>query len=296
MCGESKKMMSNNNNNKLAVITGADGGMGREIVLEVAKQGYSVVMACVNPAKCEELCLKLREESGNANIFAHELDLTNFSIIDKFVAEIKQLGKPIALLANNAGVLCWNREKSIEGIEKTMAVNYVGPYRLTHLLLPMMEQGTRIVNTVSCTYLIGRVPEEPFYRTNSCFNRFVFYSDSKLALTLFTLKLSEELKERKITVNASDPGIVSTNIIRMGNVVVDKLCDWFFRPFIYQPKRGASTAVKLLLDPELEGVTGSVYADKKATKIPDRVLNHKKKEWLWHATQLLITEIEHNKH
>ncbi|MBE6333479.1 MAG: SDR family NAD(P)-dependent oxidoreductase [Bacteroidales bacterium] len=288
--------MSNNNKNKIAIVTGADGGMGQEIVLEVAKQGYYVVMACVNPSKSQDLCQKLREESGNKNIYVHELDLTNFSVIDKFVSEIKQIGMPIALLANNAGVLCWNRENTIHGIEKTMAVNYVGPYRLTNLLLSLMGEGSRIVNTVSCTYLIGRVAEEPFYRTQSCFNRFIFYSDSKLALTLFTLKLSEEVKDRGINVNASDPGIVSTNIIRMGNIVVDKLCDWFFRPFIYQPKRGASTAVKLLLDPELKGVTGTVYANKKRTNIPKRVLNHPKMEWLWKATQLLIAEIEHNQH
>ena len=282
------------NHNKLAIVTGGDGGMGREIVLEVAKRGYYVIMATTSPSNAEELCKRLREESCNANIFAYELDLTELPKIDSFVERIKELGMPVALLANNAGILCWKRETTVHGLEKTMAVNYVGHYYLTDLLIPLMERGSRIVSTVSCTYLIGRVPEEPFERTNQSFNRFVFYSDSKLALALMTLKLAEDLKERGIAVNASDPGIVNTPIIRMGNIVVDKLCDWFFRPIIFQPKRGASTAVRLLLDHALEGVTGAVYANKKPTRIPNRILNHAKKEWLWQATQLLIAKIKHN--
>ena len=111
-----------------------------------------------------------------------------------------------------------------------------------------------------------------------------------------TGETSEELKEKGIAVNASDPGIVSTNIIRMGNIVVDKLCDWFFRPIIYKPKRGASTAVKLLLDPQLAGISGEIYANKKPTRIPKRVLNHSKKDWLLQATQLLIAQIKHKQH
>ena len=281
---------------KLAIITGADGGMGREITLEVAKRGYHVIMACLNTVEGEDICQKIREESGNANVDVYELDLTNFEIMDAFIEQIKALNKSVELLANNAGVLCWRDSKTIYGIEKTIAVNYLGPYYLTNALLPLMGEGSRIVNTVSCTYLIGKIPTDPFYREKSRFNRFVYYSDSKLALALLTLKLSEELKEKGIAVNASDPGIVSTNIIRMGNIVVDKLCDWFFRPIIYQPKRGASTAVKLLLDPQLAGVSGEIYANKKPTRIPKRVLNHSKKDWLLQTTQLLITQIKHKQH
>ena len=84
------------------------------------------------------------------------------------------------------------------------------------------------------------------------FWRIPIYSNTKLALWLFTRKLAEMLKDKGITVNAADPGIVSTNIISM-DMWFDPLTDVLFRPFIRTPRQGADTAIRLLLAPELEG-------------------------------------------
>ena len=85
----------------------------------------------------------------------------------------------------------------------------------------------------------------------------------------FTLDAAEAWKERGICVNVADPDIVSTGIIRQDVVVVDKLCDWFFRPFINTPEQGAATMLAAAMNPEFEGVTGQ-YFKKKKVKAPKK--------------------------
>ena len=88
---------------------------------------------------------------------------------------------------NNAGVLTTNIRQTADGLETIVSVNYVGPYLLTRLLLPLMQRGSRIVNTVSCTYAIGRIESDFFSKgKNGRFARIPVYGNTKLALLLFS--------------------------------------------------------------------------------------------------------------
>ena len=101
---------------------------------------------------------------------------------------------------------------------------------------------------------------------------------------LFTMELSERLREKGITVNAADPGIVSTNIITM-HQWFDPLTDLFFRPFIRTPKQGASTAVGLLLDEAVAGVSGQLYASSHRKQLSEKYLCHVQQKQLWQETE-----------
>ena len=151
---------------------------------------------------------------------------------------------------NNAGILTTPVRKTEDGLETIVSVNYVAPYMLTRQLLPLMQPGCRIVNTVSCTYAIGRI-EPGFFEKgrNGRFFRIPVYSNTKLALLLFTQEFAERLQDKDITINASDPGIVSTNMITM-QAWFDPLTDILFRPFIKTPAQGAATAIHLALSDE----------------------------------------------
>lgn len=111
-----------------------------------------------------------------------------------------------------------------------------------------------------------------------------------MALWLFTRELSERVKDSGITVNAADPGIVSTNIIRM-DMWFDKLTDWFFRPCIRTPKEGAATAIHLLLDEEVSEVTGQMFASCKPKKVKDKFMNHPQAKQLWEDTEKYIEQL-----
>lgn len=269
---------------KLAIITGANGGMGSTLIRDVAKAGYTVIMACRDLAKSTPIYEKIKNET-QGNIILKQLDLGSFDSIRNFAQDIKDNFQHIDLQLNNAGTLCHQPEQSAENYEKTVAVNYLGHYLLTNLLLPLMGPGSRIVNMVSLTVRYGHLKPTLFQPVDEKhFNRFSTYSDSKKAFFYFTLDAAEAWKDRGITVNCADPGIVSTNIIRMGNAVVDKLCDLFFRPLIKTPTQGASTMLRLALDPSLEGQTGGFYVNKKLKKVSPKIVNSPEREMLRQLT------------
>lgn len=223
---------------KLAVITGADGGMGTEITRAVAQAGYRVVMACYHPEKGNGVCEQLKAETGNAQLEVVPLDLSSLASVAAFADRLLQQGERIELLMNNAGTLETGLHITGDGLERTVSVNYVGPYLLTRKLLPLLGEGSRVVNMVSCTYAIGHLDFPDFFLRGrkGSFWRIPIYSNSKLALTLFTLDLAQRVKERGIVVNCADPGIVSTKIISM-HMWFDPLTDIFFRPFIRTPRQ-----------------------------------------------------------
>lgn len=277
---------------KLAIITGADGGMGTEITRAVAQAGYHVIMLCYTLFKGEERKNQLILETGNEEIEVRQVDLSSMSSVTNVADDLLGRGKHIDLLMNNAGTMSTGLMQTEDGLEHTVAVNYVAPYLFTLKLLPLMGRGTRIVNMISCTYSVGKITSEFFTRgKKGSFWRIPVYSNTKLALWLFTRELSERLKEDGITVNAADPGIVSTNIIRM-DMWFDPLTDSFFRPCIRTPREGASTAVSLLLDEKWAGVTGQMFASCKLKKVKDKFMNHPQQKQLWEDTKEYLKKLK----
>lgn len=274
---------------KLAVITGADGGMGTEITRAVAQAGYRVVMACYHPEKGRSVCEQLKAETGNGQLEVIPLDLSSLAAVARFADQLLQRGERIELLMNNAGTLETGLHLTEDGLERTVSVNYVGPYLLTRKLLPLLGEGSRVVNMVSCTYAIGRLHFPDFFLRGrkGGFWRIPIYSNSKLALTLFTLDLASRVKERGIVVNCADPGIVSTKIISM-HMWFDPLTDIFFRPFIRTPRQGADTAIRLLLTPEGSQRTGTLHASGKPKPLAAKFTHHPQMAELWRRTEEIV--------
>lgn len=267
-----------------AVITGADGGMGSEITKSVAAAGYEVVMLCYD-AKSGEACRnRIAQETGNGQISVRQVDLSVMAEVKRVAESLLAERIPIRLLMNNAGTMCTHFQQTPDGLERTVAVNYVAPYLLSRLLLPLMDAGSRIVCMVSCTYAIGKITPEFFtHGKRGSFWRIPIYSNTKLALWLFVRRLASEVSKQGIIVNAADPGIVSTEIIRM-DMWFDPLTDIFYRPFIRTPKQGAATAVHLLLDELPAGTTGKMFASCKERKLSEKYLNHPQMNTLWSDT------------
>ena len=161
----------------LAIITGADGGMGQVITAALAKEGYPVIMACLDPKKAVPVCTRIQQETGNTQIEVREINLASLSSVNNFTGQLLKEGRPVSLLMNNAGILTTPVRKTEDGLETIVSVNYVAPYMLTRQLLPLMQPGCRIVNTVSCTYAIGRIEPDFFEKgRNGRFFRIPVYS------------------------------------------------------------------------------------------------------------------------
>lgn len=275
----------------LAIITGADGGMGTEITRAVALAGYCVVMACYNAEKAEVKRKLLIEETGNADIMVMSIDLFSLASVNAFACRMLERGDRLDLLMNNAGTMETGLHITEDGLERTVSVNYVGHYLLTRKLLPLMGKGSRIVNMVSCTYAIGKLDFPDFFikGKKGSFWRIPVYSNTKLALTLFTFELAERLKERGVVVNAADPGIVSTDIITM-HMWFDPLTDIFFRPFIRTPRQGAATAICLLLDEEAGKRTGTLNVSCRPKVLSEKYTHHSQSQELWERTEEIVAK------
>ena len=276
---------------KLAVITGADGGMGMEITRAVATAGYKVIMACRDPEIAEEKRQLIMRETGNIALEIVPVNLASLSSTASFANELLQRGEVITLLMNNAGTMETRRCITEDGLERTVSVNYVAPYLLTRKLLPLMGEGSRIVNMVSCTYAIGKLDFPDFFLRGKkgAFWRIPIYSNTKLALTLFTIALSKKVKEKGIIVNAADPGIVSTKIITM-HMWFDPLTDLFFRPFIRTPRQGAATAISLLLDEDAGKRTGTLNVSCHPKQLSEKFFHHVQMKELWEKTEEIVAK------
>ena len=125
----------------LAIITGADGGMGQVITAALAKEGYPVIMACLDPEKAASLCNRIQQETGNTQIEVRRIDLASLSSVNNFTGQLLKEGRPVSRLMNNAGILTTPVRKTEDGLETIVSVNYVAPYMLTRQLLPLMQPG-----------------------------------------------------------------------------------------------------------------------------------------------------------
>ena len=279
----------NSEGKKLAIITGADGGMGREITRAVAAAGYRVIMASCRPQKAEAVRASLLQEHDGLEIEIRQLDLASLASVARFADTILSEGRPVSLMMNDAGTMETGLHITEDGLERTVSVNYVGHYLLTRKLLPLMGQGSRIINMVSCTYAIGHLDFPDFFThgRKGGFWRIPIYSNTKLALTLFTLDLAKRVEERGIVVNAADPGIVSTDIITM-HMWFDPLTDVLFRPFIRTPRQGAATAIHLLLDEDAGRRTGTLNVSCHAKTLSDKYTHHRQMAELWDRTEQIV--------
>jgi len=136
---------------KIVMITGANRGIGRETTRALAKKGAIIIMACRHLEKAEPVGELIQRESKNPNVQVMQLDLASLDSIRNFTREFKARYQKLDVLINNAGVFCMKREETEEGFEKTMGVNHLGHFLLTHELLPILENTpeARIINLSS---------------------------------------------------------------------------------------------------------------------------------------------------
>ena len=275
---------------KTAIITGAGKGMGYEEAKAVAAKGFHTIMACHHPEAAEAKRQEIIQETGNENVEIMGLELSDLSSVRRFADEVKSRFQHLDLLMNNAGMLAKEFRTTSDNLEQTVGVNYVGPYLLTRLLLPLMGEGSRIVNMASLTYKYGFLDFPDFFTRGrkGGFWRIPIYCNSKLALTLFTFDLAARLKDKGITVNAADPGVVSTDIIHLDIRFLDAFADLCFRPLIRTPRQGADTAIHLLLDEDKAGLTGTFNYSNRIVNVGNKFYHHKKMQELWDRTEDIV--------
>lgn len=253
-------------NTEVYIVTGATGAIGRSIVEMLIKEKAShVILACRNSTKAERVIAEL-SICGDTTLEFMPLDLELLTSVKQFCKNFSQCGYRVKALFNNAGTMPKDLSITADGLESATQTNYVATWLLTKGLLKFMDEGSRIIFTTSLTRYIVRLRSDWKRHAIAHHHRFTTYGRSKLMLTQAALQLSRQLQEKGIKVNCSDPGIVDSDMIKMGHKIIDTLCDRFFRPYISTPAQGAQAA----LNAYHSALSGYIFTKKKHKPIKDR--------------------------
>lgn len=269
------------------IVTGATGSIGLAAVKSLLSKDLPVIMACRNIRKADTQRDSLIKEFPHSEIDVLELDLNSLASIRTFVEEIKNQGFKVDKLLNNAGIICRDFTVNDDGFETTLAVNYLGPLYLSKLMIPLMDDGFNIVNTVSVTRGVSKLDEHFFDLDKKRFSQLGTYGKAKYALFLSSLTLSETIKNG--SVNLTDPGVVNSNMISMHRWF-DPLADVLFRPFCKSPEKGAIPAVNALLYKSTDLVQRNVklFSGNKSKLISQKHYDNPMRKWLWEETEMQL--------
>jgi len=274
---------------KTVMITGANAGIGKITALEIAKQGAQVVMVARSQARGVEAQADVIAASGNRDVHLLQADLSSQAEIRKLAAQFKRDFTRLDVLVNNAGAFFNRRQFSVDGFEMTFALNHLGYFLLTHLLLDALQASApaRIINVSSDAHRGAKIDFDDLQAERG-YAGFRVYGISKLANVLFTYELARRLEGTGVTANALHPGFVATNFGRNNGFVVDKLFGLLGRFFAKSPQEGAETSIYLAASPAVAGVTGQYFVDKKAVKSSPASYDADAARRLWEISEELV--------
>jgi NAD(P)-dependent dehydrogenase (short-subunit alcohol dehydrogenase family) len=240
---------------RVAIVTGANSGLGYDTAAVLADKGAHVVLAVRNLDKGTEAADRIKNASPNAVVSLQELDLTSLDSVRKAADELRAAHPRIDLLINNAGVMYVpTRETTKDGFEMQFGTNHLGHFALTGLLLDniLPVEGSRVVTVSSVGHrLLARIHfDDPHLQRK--YNRVEAYGQSKLANLLFTYELQRRLSQKgaPTVALAAHPGFSDTELMRH---LPGFIPDFLWRPFTQPADMGALPTLRAATDPGAQG-------------------------------------------
>ena len=241
---------------KLAIVTGANTGLGYYTALELAKKDFEVVLACRNLHKAEKAKAEIKAEYSDAKLMCLEIDLSKQSSVRAFVKQFLVHYDQLDLLINNAGIMMTPYEITEDGFESQLAANYLGHFSLSSLLLGTLEKtkGSRVVMVSSLAHKRGTIRfNDPHFKNG--YKEFEAYAQSKLACLMFAYLLDKKLKAKGYQTKAvaAHPGVTITELIDHFNPVIKSMAR-MVAPLLFSPTdKAALPILRAALDVHLKG-------------------------------------------
>lgn len=242
---------------RTAIVTGANSGIGLETARGIARAGYRTILWCRDAGRAAAAKAEIDGSVPDAQTEIVLADLGSQADVRRGVDEVAERIDHLDLLVNNAAVTIRERSETDEGIDTMLAVNHLGPFLLTNLLLPLLDAApsARIVTAASDAHKFGRLDLDDLQATRGYgVLGMPRYGETKLMNILFTRELARRLDGTEITANCLHPGAVRTNL---GDppAIVRAIVGLFF----LSPEEGAATSLAAALDPAFAEVTGSYF-------------------------------------
>ncbi|QLL05615.1 SDR family oxidoreductase [Mycobacterium vicinigordonae] len=294
---------------KLAVVTGANSGLGFGLAKRLSAAGADVMMAIRNQSKGEAAIEQIREVVPDAKLTIKPLDLSSLASVAALGEHLNSLGRPIDILINNAGVMTPpERDTTTDGYELQFGSNHLGHFALTGHLLPLLRAAAkpRVVSLSSIAARRGRIHFDDLQFEKS-YAPMAAYGQSKLAVLMFALELDRRSRAAGwgIDSNAAHPGLTKTNLQISGPshgreepTLMQRFytASWRVTPFFWQEiDEGILPALYAAATPGAEG--GAFYGPRglyetsgggvAEAKIPARAANDKDRQRLWEVSERL---------
>jgi NAD(P)-dependent dehydrogenase (short-subunit alcohol dehydrogenase family) len=282
--------MNRSTDGKICLVTGATSGIGRATAHGLAAKGLTTVVVGRNRQKCERVCEKIRKQAGNAKVSFLVADLSSQKDIRHLADQFNGRFDRLDVLVNNAGAKILSRMTSADGIEMTFALNHLACFLLTQLLMePIKAAGSaRIINVSSGAHGGAEIDFNDVQNEKNYVGKQA-YGQSKLANLLFTYELARQLDGTGVTVNAMAPGGVITNFCRNNGWVswARHVTAHILARNLIGPQKAAETIIYLATSPEVEGVSGKYFFDKKPVESSLASCDVESAQRLWEISEAL---------
>ncbi|MDQ3864555.1 MAG: SDR family oxidoreductase [Actinomycetota bacterium] len=270
---------------KTVLITGGTSGIGKAAAVALGALGANVVVVGRNPERGQRALEEIKAQSRNESVELMLADLSVQAEVRRLAEEFLESHDRLDVLVNNAGLVQSRRTETPDGIETTLAINHLAPFLLTNLLLERLQQSapSRVITVTSEAQRWGTMDFEDL-QSRRKYRGFPVYGMTKLANIMFTFELAERLKGSGVSANCLHPGSVGTNFGKNNRGPMAL----FFRaakPFMRSPERGADTLIWLASSPEVDGVSGKYFFDRKEIEAKEVAYDPAVRRRLWEISE-----------
>jgi NAD(P)-dependent dehydrogenase (short-subunit alcohol dehydrogenase family) len=277
---------------KICLITGATSGIGLATAYGLAKKGFTTIVVGRNRKKCERVCHKMVSETGNLNVSYYEADLSSQRDINQIVDQFKRRFNKLDVLVNNAGAKFVSRYTTVDGYEMTFALNHLGYFLLTQLLMEhlLASSYARIINVSSGAHSGAKIDFEDLQNEKNYIGK-VAYNQSKLANLMFTYQLAKNLDGTCVTVNAMAPGGVITNFCKNNGWIswAKHVVSHILARNLIGPQKAAETIIYLATSSKVERVSGKYFFEKKPVESSKESYDMENARRLWEISEALTS-------
>jgi len=244
------------------VITGSSSGLGYAAALDLARRGAALTLVMRNREKAMTIRKQIVTETGNHDVRCEICDLSLLSEVDALIERLLERDRPVDVLINNAGALYPERQVTSEGLEQSLALLLLSPYRLTLGLLPLLQAAAsaRVINVVSGGLYSQKLNVDRLHSPDDDYSGPVAYARAKRALLVVTQQWADQWRSAGITVNAMHPGWADTPGVESSLPTFHALTRFALRT----PQEGADTIVWLAAATEAGEVSGELFLDRVA--------------------------------
>ncbi len=252
---------------RTVLVTGGSSGIGLETARALSAMGAQTVLLARDGTRAEAAAAEIRRTTPDARVEIVLGDLYSLAEVRRTAAEIRERFPRLHVLVNNAGLIHQERRLTVDGLERTFALNHLAPFLLTFELRELLARSApaRVVTLTSAAHQLGHLDWSDLARREKGYGETIVYSTSKLCNILFARESARRFAGQGVTSNAVHPGAVASNFGATGSVLY-RVGAKLVRPFLLTVAEGAKTSIHVASSPRVEGVTGEYFVRSKVAR------------------------------